>query len=137
MWDWGQLARVSLCSLLSPGRQHDGSGTEAMNKHHAVASRGARPLATGERAPGPYGRAVIGLFAVGLAAALGCSSKADQKAYDPVSLGMLPSDAPLYDDNETTIFQVSRPISLPIVSPNDIDRQRLAAAMPAPYDHIQ
>ena len=107
-----------------------------MNKHHAVASRGARPLATGERAPGPYGRGAIGLFAVGLAAALGCSSKADQKAYDPVSLGMLPSDAPLYDDNETTIFQVSRPISLPIVSPNDIDRQRLAAAMPAPYDHI-
>jgi hypothetical protein len=81
------------------------------------------------------GRAAAGLFVLGLAAMLGCSSKSDQKAYDPVSLGMLPGDAPLFDDSETTIYQASRPVSLPILSPTQADVQKLSAAMPAPYDH--
>jgi hypothetical protein len=48
-------------------------------------------------------------------------------------LGMTSADPPLYDDGETVIYQVKRPISLPIVSLTEGDRALLAATNVAPY----
>ena len=34
----------------------------------------------------------------------------------PYALGMVSTDTPFYDDGETTIYQVKRPVSLPIIA---------------------
>ncbi|MET0595584.1 MAG: hypothetical protein ABW133_22995 [Polyangiaceae bacterium] len=64
--------------------------------------------------------------------AVGCAAESDKQTYDPVALGMTADSPPFYDDGETTIYQVKRPISIPIVRPTDADRMVLAPALP-PY----
>src|SRR5882724_10575132 len=56
------------------------------------------------------------------ASAVGCSNQAEQQTYDPISLGMVASDAPAYVDGDTQIFAVKRPVSLPVLAPNDAQR---------------
>ena len=69
-----------------------------------------------------------------LAPSLGCSSKAENKTYDPVPLGMVSTDAPFYDDGETTIYQVKRPVSIPIIAPNAEEKKLLGQAKVSPWD---
>ena len=69
-----------------------------------------------------------------LAPSLGCSSKAEKQTYDPVPLGMVSTDTPFYDDGETTIYQVKRPVSLPIIPPNADERKSLRQAAVSPWD---
>ena len=69
-----------------------------------------------------------------LAPSLGCSSKAEKQTYDPVPLGMVSTDTPFYDDGETTIYQVKRPVSIPIIPPNPDERKNLRAAAVSPWD---
>jgi hypothetical protein len=64
--------------------------------------------------------------------AVGCGVESDQQTYDPVPLGMTASDAPFYDDGESTIYQVKRPISIPILPPSELDRTALGTPLP-PY----
>jgi len=52
---------------------------------------------------------------------------------DPIVLGMLPGDPPRYDDGETTIYQVSLPVSLPVTQPSPAERAALASTAPAPF----
>jgi hypothetical protein len=73
----------------------------------------------------------VAAFAV---AATGCSSKSERQTYDPVALGMVSTDAPFYDDGQTTLYQVKRPISLPILTPTDAQRATLGSPLP-PYTH--
>jgi hypothetical protein len=68
-----------------------------------------------------------------LAPSLGCSSKAEKQTYDPVPLGMVSTDAPFYDDGETTIYQVKRPVSLPIILPNDDEMKLLGQVAVSPW----
>jgi hypothetical protein len=64
--------------------------------------------------------------------AFGCGAESDKQTYDPVALGMTSSDPPLYDDGETTLYEVKRPISLPINPPLDADLSVLSPVVP-PY----
>jgi len=66
------------------------------------------------------------------ASAVGCSNQAEQQTYDPISLGMVASDAPAYVDGDTQIFAVKRPVSLPVLAPNDAQRAMLQAPV-SPY----
>ena len=69
-----------------------------------------------------------------LAPSLGCSSKAEKQTYDPVPLGMVSTDTPFYDDGETTIYQVKRPVSIPIILPTDDESRILKQAAVSPWD---
>jgi hypothetical protein len=69
-----------------------------------------------------------------LAPSWGCGSKAEKQTYDPVPLGMVSTDAPFYDDGQTTIYQVKRPVSLPIIPPNDDERKLLRQVAVSPWD---
>ena len=60
-----------------------------------------------------------------LAPSLGCSSKAEKQTYDPVPLGMVSTDAAFYDDGQTTIYQVKRPVSIPMILPNADEKKAL------------
>jgi hypothetical protein len=75
---------------------------------------------------------LAGLTLVALAA-IGCGSKAEKQTYDPVSVGMMSSDAPFYDDGKTQMFVAKRPVSLPITQPTDAQRATLMTPVP-PYD---
>jgi hypothetical protein len=108
-----------------------------MNSDCTVRSRGGRPLITGVEAPEllVFGRMTLWVFPLALATAA-CGSQPEQSTYDPVALGMAQTDPPLYDDQETTIYQSSRPVSLPIAAPSEADLQLLAMTQPTPYDHL-
>jgi hypothetical protein len=64
--------------------------------------------------------------------AVGCGAESDKQTYDPVVLGMTSGDPPLYDDGESTIFEVKRAVALPINTPSDADLAVLSAVVP-PY----
>lgn len=64
--------------------------------------------------------------------AVGCAAESDNQTYDPVALGMTADSPPFYDDGETTIYQVKRPISIPITIPPDSVRMSLSTPLP-PY----
>jgi len=99
---------------------------------------GIDPLFTGVQAPRPsscvarpLAVAWLGAFAM---AATACSSKSEKQTYDPVALGMASSDSAFYDDGQTTLYQVTRPISLPILTPTEAQRATLGGPL-APYTH--
>jgi hypothetical protein len=101
--------------------------------------RGAKPLLSGDDTPD---ESVIRLRTIPIAAwlgallyaagSVGCGIEADKQTYDPVALGMTANDPAFYDDGETQIFEVKRPVSLPALPPSDADLARLGAAVP-PY----
>jgi hypothetical protein len=73
-------------------------------------------------------RPLVSLLAVvlGAATALGCSEDDQQRSLDPVMLGMTSDLAPIYEDDETSIFEVKLPVGFPIVQPTDAQRDSLA-----------
>jgi hypothetical protein len=101
--------------------------------------RGRSPLLPGVSTPAATcalrrsSPALVLLVALGAApSATGCGAESDKQTYDPVALGMTSSDPPLYDDGETTLYEVKRPISLPINPPSDADLTLLSPVVP-PY----
>ncbi|HMJ53914.1 MAG TPA: hypothetical protein VK540_17645 [Polyangiaceae bacterium] len=64
--------------------------------------------------------------------AVGCGAESDKQTYDPVALGMTSNDPPLYDDGESTIYEVTRAVSFPINVPTSADLATLSAVVP-PY----
>jgi hypothetical protein len=100
-----------------------------MDGRRAPDARGMDPRAAGGEPP-KNGWTHLALLAA--LAAVGCGSKAEDKNYDPVSLGMVSSDAPFYDDGDTKIYESKRPISLPILTPTDAQKATLMTPV-APY----
>src|SRR5258706_12053640 len=102
---------------------YDSSGwpcRTSLGDHTSAPARGMHPRSTGVFAPrwlvAAPGVAVLALVA------MGCGSKTDQSTYDPIALGMLSNGPAFYDDGEMQIFEVRRPVSLPIVTPTDAQR---------------
>ncbi len=86
---------------------------------------GVRP-----RTPGLGPR--IALFATVVAGAVACAGGDDDRVTPPVVLGMTDKIAPFYQDEQTTIYQVSTPVSLPVRRATDDERQALGKTSP-PY----
>jgi hypothetical protein len=63
----------------------------------------------------------------------GCGSRAEPQTSEPIVLGMQATDAPIYDDGETTIYQASRPVSLPLRGPGAADLAVLRNTAPPPF----
>jgi len=102
-------------------------------------TRGPSPLVAGVKTPvaapvRPKSSPAFVVIGALLAAsgAVGCGAESDKQTYDPVVLGMTSNDPPLYDDGETTIYEVKRTVSLPIHVPTDDDLTFLTAVVP-PY----
>ena len=93
-------------------------------------ARGTDPRHTGALPPS---RGTTWLAVLGAMAAVGCGSKSENKTYDPVALGMVSSDTPFYDDGDTQLFEVKRPVSLPVITPTDAQRATLNTPVP-PYE---
>jgi hypothetical protein len=64
--------------------------------------------------------------------AVGCGAESDKQTYDPVALGMTADTPPFIDEGDTTIYEVKREISLPIVVPTEADMANLGTVVP-PY----
>jgi hypothetical protein len=86
--------------------------------------RGPNPRAPGVKTPAaapmaPKSTHAFLMFGAWLAAwgAVGCGAESDKQTYDPVALGMTSADPPLFDDGESTIYEVKRGVSLPITVP--------------------
>ncbi len=101
--------------------------------------RGAHPLATGVKPPvltfapaKPFSAVVVVGAWLAASGAIGCGAESDKQTYDPVALGMTSDDPPLYDDGETTIYEVKRAVSLPINIPSSADLAVLSPVVP-PY----
>ncbi len=94
-----------------------GAGRTTMSQIRTSLSWGFAPLLVGVLAP-----------------SLGCSSKAEKQTYDPVPLGMVSTDTPFYDDGQTTIYQVKRPVSIPIIAPNGDEAKVLRQGKVSPWD---
>jgi hypothetical protein len=110
-----------------------------MPHQQSQSHRGQTPRPSGSPTPAPavpprMTRSAMAWIAALLAAsgAVGCGVESDQQTYDPVPLGMTANDAPFYDDGESTIYQVKRPISIPILPPSELDRMALGTPLP-PY----
>lgn len=71
----------------------------------------------------PTVRAITGAIAA-LALASACSLTPDDEVLAPVVLGMAASAEPIYDDGETSIFQVGREVPLPFRRTREGERQR-------------
>jgi hypothetical protein len=104
---------------------------ETLRGRHPLRSGVLSPDATRARSPSSQLLIVLGalLFA---SSAIHCGAESDKQTYDPVALGMTSNDPPLYDDGETTFYEVRRPISLPILPPSESDLMVLSPALP-PY----
>jgi hypothetical protein len=101
--------------------------------------RGAHPLVSGVKPPAvanasakPSPALVIFGALLAAATAMACGAESDKQTYEPVALGMTSDDPPLYDDGETTIYEVKRAVSLPINVPSDADLAVLSTVVP-PY----
>jgi hypothetical protein len=101
-----------------------------MEERRSNGARGMDPRFAGDAPPK---KAWTQLALLGALLAVGCGSKAENKTYDPVALGMVSSDTPFYDDGDTQLFEVKRPVSLPIISPTDAQRASLMNPLP-PYE---
>lgn len=101
--------------------------------------RGPTPLLSGAKTPAVRNvsrkrvRAIAAL-ATWLAAwgAASCGAESDKQTYDPVVLGMTSDDPPIYADGESEIYEVKRPVSLPITVPLPADLDLLSPVVP-PY----
>ncbi len=63
-----------------------------------------------------------------------CAGGDDNRVTPPVVLGMTDKMAPFYEDEQTSIFQVSTPVSLPVRRATDEERQALGKAAPYPRE---
>jgi hypothetical protein len=109
-----------------------------MLRDQSQTPRGWSPLLSGGDTPGATSArwasspALLGLGALLAIGAAGCGAESDKQTYDPVVLGMTSSDPPLYDDGESTLYEVKRPVSLPINPPSEADLMVLSPVVP-PY----
>jgi hypothetical protein len=102
--------------------------------------RGPNPLQPGVKTPAvkpapPKATPALAVIGALLAAsgAVGCAAESDKQTYAPVALGMTPATPAFIDDGETTIYEVKRPISLPIKVPTEADLTNLATVVVPPY----
>src|SRR5689334_6831240 len=102
----------------------------SMEQRRADCARGMDPRFAGVMPPKTGWTQLALLAALG---AVGCGSKGENKTYDPVALGMTSADMPFYDDGDTQLFEVKRPVSLPILPPTEAQRATLTAPV-APYE---
>lgn len=93
-------------------------------KRPGAASRGVAPPLLGLATP------IVTALAI---AVTGCGSSEERSTTKPALLGMTSNDTPFYEDGNTTLFQVKRPIHLPIVAPSDAQRAALKETKVAPY----
>jgi hypothetical protein len=69
--------------------------------------------------------------------AAACASGDDTEVLPPVVLGMLDTTAPVYDDGQQQVFQVSKEVRLPFRRPNDDERpQGTLEPYPRPPFHV-
>jgi hypothetical protein len=101
-----------------------------MDERRSNGARGMDPRLAGDAPPK---KIWTQLALLGALVAVGCGSKAENKSYDPVALGMVSTDTPFYDDGDTQLFEVKRPVSLPIMSPTEAQRASLMNPVP-PYE---
>jgi hypothetical protein len=67
-----------------------------------------------------FGAAFIGLSVL----ASGCAGNDEKEVLPPVVLAMLETSAPIYDDGQEQIYQVTREVLLPYREPQDAERPR-------------
>jgi hypothetical protein len=66
---------------------------------------------------------------------LACSEKETQRTLPSVQLAMDESLSPVYDDGETRIYEVRKPVQLPLLAPApDVEAELAGSSMP-PYPH--
>ena len=101
--------------------------------------RGPNPLPSGVKTPAvtpapPKATPALAVLGALLAAsgAVGCGAESDKQTFDPVALGMTSATPPFIDDGETTLYEVKRPVSLPITVPTEADLALLGTVVP-PY----
>lgn len=102
--------------------------------------RGAKPLVTGVKPPvavapqTPKRTSALAVMGALLAAsgAIGCGAESDKQTYDPVVVGMTADTPAFIDEGDSTIFQVKRAVSLPILLPSEADLAVLGTVVP-PY----
>jgi hypothetical protein len=99
---------------------------------------GNSPAAEGPRPPTRVGarprRAALGVLALALVGA--CSNGSADQTTPPVDLGMTSGLTPYYSDQQVTIYEVQKPVPLPVRAPSGDDLKALGPA-PAntPYPH--
>jgi hypothetical protein len=76
--------------------------------------------------------AVIGAL-LAASGAVGCAAQSAKQTFDPVALGMTPDTPAFIDQGDTTLYEVKRPVSLPIKVPTDSDLADLATVVVPPY----
>lgn len=75
----------------------------------------------------------VGLLAV---LSIGCGDREKEESLPVLQVGMTKDVAPIYEDGETTIYEVKKGIAFPIMAPNDSARQQLNSEQPAPYGRL-
>ena len=86
---------------------------------------GARALFAGSKAPALA--ALLGVLAVG------CSNEETTHRLEPVMVGMTDTTAPVFDDGETTLYEVKLPVQLPMVAPTQGELRDLNSKNIPPY----
>ncbi|MFO0568845.1 MAG: hypothetical protein U0263_24495 [Polyangiaceae bacterium] len=90
-------------------------------------SGGAAPARWGVQPSSLLVLTCLGLLAVG------CGKEEDTRTLEPLQLGMTKGMASIYDQGETTIYEVKRPVAFPIVAPTAAEQASLNGAPVAPY----
>lgn len=72
--------------------------------------------------------------AAGALVLAGCTTDGDGRVLDPVAVAMSATTAPIYDDGETQLFQVSIPVELPLRRPTPEERRELGQQAPYPRE---
>lgn len=99
------------------------------------AKRG-RSACPGARAPGLRGRSLARL---GVLMALGslsvaCGAEEETRTLEPVQVGMTSDMAPVFDDGESTLYEVKLPVRLPIRAPDQQTRRNARQNAVDPFD---
>lgn len=68
------------------------------------------------------------------AALCSCGPDETQRTLPSVQLAITPDVPPIYDDGELTLFEVRRPVQLPILEPTDAQRAALRMESPPPFE---
>ncbi len=110
-----------------------------MQRDRSAAARPSSPTAGGlpprKRTPSPLALSWSIALASGAAAiVVGCSNNASDQQTRPVELGMTNSIPPYYSDPNLTIYEVQKPVALPVRKPRGSE---MSGAPPAgtPYTH--
>lgn len=75
------------------------------------------------------------MFAAGSGALVGCDDD-DTRRLDPVSVAMTGDFAPIYSDNELTIYETKTSLMLPVLAPRPEQLQRLGSEGSDPFERM-